>query len=102
MTPHNLLRASVGVALLTIVLKTLDWLPEPCQSCSEKEKDFGGCRCQAFLLTGDAGNTDPACSRSPFHHRITEAVKEVVRPLRFKKPLVKRSASAVSTTFMEE
>jgi pyrroloquinoline quinone biosynthesis protein E len=80
----------------------LDWLPEPCQSCSEKEKDFGGCRCQAFLLTGDAGNTDPACSRSPFHHRITEAVKEVVRPLRFKKPLVKRSASAVSTTFMEE
>ncbi len=72
----------------------LDWLPEPCQSCSEKEKDFGGCRCQAFLLTGDAGNTDPACSRSPHHHRVTEAVTEVVQPLRFRKPLVKRGERA--------
>lgn len=79
----------------------LDWLPEPCGSCSEKEKDFGGCRCQAFLLTGDAGNTDPACSRSPFHDRVTEAVALAVRPMRFKKPLVKRSANAVSTDFME-
>lgn len=80
----------------------LDWLPEPCSSCSEKEKDFGGCRCQAFLLTGDAGNTDPACSRSPHHHVVQEAVNSVVRPLRFRKPLLKRSSSAVSTAFMEE
>ncbi|MDH4872207.1 pyrroloquinoline quinone biosynthesis protein PqqE, partial [Pseudomonas sp. BN515] len=36
-----------------------DWMPEPCRSCDEKEKDFGGCRCQAFLLTGDASNADP-------------------------------------------
>ncbi len=79
----------------------LDWLPEPCSSCSEKEKDFGGCRCQAFLLTGDAGNTDPACSRAPLHERIKEAVAVVTRPLRFKKPLVLRTARAVSTEFME-
>ncbi|KIF80487.1 pyrroloquinoline quinone biosynthesis protein PqqE [Noviherbaspirillum autotrophicum] len=80
----------------------LDWLPEPCSSCSEKEKDFGGCRCQAFLLTGDASNTDPACSRSPHHHLVQEAVGSVTRPLRFRKPLYKRASSAVSTAFMED
>ncbi len=41
------------------------WMKEPCRSCDEKEKDFGGCRCQAFLLTGDAANTDPVCAKSP-------------------------------------
>lgn len=46
------------------------WMPEPCQSCEFKEVDFGGCRCQAFALTGDAGNTDPACTLSPLHERI--------------------------------
>jgi pyrroloquinoline quinone biosynthesis protein E len=46
------------------------WMPEPCQSCAFKEEDFGGCRCQAFALTGSAGNTDPACSFSPHHDRI--------------------------------
>jgi pyrroloquinoline quinone biosynthesis protein E len=46
------------------------WMPEPCQSCAFKEIDFGGCRCQAFALTGDAGNTDPACTLSPLHDRI--------------------------------
>ena len=79
----------------------LDWLPEPCGSCSEKEKDFGGCRCQAFLLTGNAANTDPACSRSPHHHLVQQAVAGVVAPLRFRKPLIKRAAGAVSTAFME-
>ena len=79
----------------------LDWLPEPCNSCGEKEKDFGGCRCQAFLLTGDAGNTDPACSRSPQHHLVQEAVGVAAKPLRFRKPLVKRAAGAVSTAFLE-
>jgi len=47
-----------------------DWMPEPCRSCDRKEKDWGGCRCQALALTGDAGATDPACSRSPFHSRM--------------------------------
>ena len=46
------------------------WMPEPCQSCEFKEVDFGGCRCQAFALTGDAGNTDPACTLSPMHEQI--------------------------------
>lgn len=46
------------------------WMPEPCQSCAFKEVDFGGCRCQAFALTGSASNTDPACSLSPFHEKI--------------------------------
>jgi len=41
------------------------WMPEPCQSCPEKEVDFGGCRCQAFQLTGDAAATDPVCGLSP-------------------------------------
>lgn len=79
----------------------LDWLPEPCSSCSEKEKDFGGCRCQAFLLTGDPSNTDPACSRSPMHHVVQQAVAVREQTMRFKKPLIKRSALAVTTDFME-
>jgi PqqA peptide cyclase len=44
------------------------WMPEPCRSCERREIDWGGCRCQAYLLTGDAGATDPACSLSPDHH----------------------------------
>src|SRR5437870_1086643 len=42
-----------------------EWMPEPCRSCPQKEIDFGGCRCQAALLTGSAANTDPVCSLSP-------------------------------------
>ena len=47
-----------------------DWMPEPCRSCELREVDYGGCRCQAFALTGDASNTDPACALSPMHERI--------------------------------
>lgn len=47
-----------------------DWMPEPCKSCSFKEEDFGGCRCQAFALTGDSSATDPACALSPMHEQI--------------------------------
>ncbi|MDR3462376.1 MAG: pyrroloquinoline quinone biosynthesis protein PqqE [Beijerinckiaceae bacterium] len=46
------------------------WMPEPCQSCERKELDWGGCRCQALALLGDASLTDPACGKSPFHSRI--------------------------------
>jgi PqqA peptide cyclase len=46
------------------------WMQEPCRSCERKQRDWGGCRCQAFALTGDAAATDPACSRSPHHERI--------------------------------
>ncbi|HEY6325050.1 MAG TPA: pyrroloquinoline quinone biosynthesis protein PqqE [Candidatus Cybelea sp.] len=47
------------------------WMPEPCRSCERREIDWGGCRCQAFLLTGDAGATDPVCSLSADHHLVT-------------------------------
>jgi len=46
------------------------WMPEPCRSCDRKEVDWGGCRCQAFLLTGDAGVTDPACALSDAHDLV--------------------------------
>lgn len=51
-----------------------DWMKEPCRSCDEKEKDFGGCRCQAYLLTGDMYNTDPVCSKSPNRQVIQDAI----------------------------
>src|SRR5206468_12598703 len=47
-----------------------DWMPDPCRGCDERHRDFGGCRCQAFALTGDAANTDPACAKSPHHSLI--------------------------------
>ena len=47
-----------------------DWLPDPCRSCALKEVDFGGCRCQAMALTGDATATDPACELSPLHEAM--------------------------------
>jgi PqqA peptide cyclase len=50
------------------------WMKEPCVSCPERDKDFGGCRCQAFLLTGDPANADPVCDKSPHHHLVTQAV----------------------------
>ena len=50
------------------------WMKEPCASCPERGRDFGGCRCQAYLLTGDAANADPVCDLSPHHHLVTAAV----------------------------
>jgi len=50
-----------------------EWMREPCRSCPERERDFGGCRCQAFALLGDAAATDPACALSPEHGRVVEA-----------------------------
>ena len=48
------------------------WMPEPCRSCERREVDWGGCRCQAFLLTGEAGATDPACALSPQHAVVAD------------------------------
>lgn len=70
------------------------WMKEPCQSCPEKEKDHGGCRCQAFMLTGDAAAADPVCDKSPRHDVVMAAVARaqsdevVVRdiPLVFRTP----------------
>jgi PqqA peptide cyclase len=50
----------------------LDWMREPCRSCPRREIDFGGCRCQAFALTGDARNADPVCHLSPHHGQVQE------------------------------
>lgn len=49
-----------------------DWMQEPCRSCARREVDFGGCRCQAFALTGDARATDPVCHLSPHHAHVGE------------------------------
>jgi pyrroloquinoline quinone biosynthesis protein E len=72
-----------------------DWMPEPCRSCDEKEKDFGGCRCQAFMLTGDPSKTDSVCSKSPDRHLIDEAIArgrlEAEKPKAEAKPLVFRN-----------
>lgn len=53
-----------------------EWMPERCRSCDRRGEDFGGCRCQAFLLAGDAQVTDPACSLAPAHHLVESAVLE--------------------------
>ncbi|WP_439379606.1 pyrroloquinoline quinone biosynthesis protein PqqE [Amycolatopsis lexingtonensis] len=52
-----------------------DWLPDPCRGCARREIDFGGCRCQAFQLTGDAARTDPVCHLSPDHHLVEHAIE---------------------------
>jgi PqqA peptide cyclase len=51
-------------------------MPEPCRSCDQRTEDFGGCRCQALLLTGNAAATDPACSLAPAHHIVEAALAE--------------------------
>ncbi len=50
------------------------WMKDPCKTCPEKEKDFGGCRCQAFMISGDATNADPVCSKSDHHYILEEQV----------------------------
>lgn len=66
------------------------WMPEPCKSCERRAQDFGGCRCQAFALTGDASLTDPTCSLSP-NHNLVKAARlratvdtSVLTPLRYR------------------
>ena len=55
----------------------VDWMPEPCKSCPRQSIDFGGCRCQALQLTGDALATDPACALSPHHAIVEKVVRQV-------------------------
>jgi pyrroloquinoline quinone biosynthesis protein E len=54
-----------------------DWMPEPCRSCDRRTLDFGGCRCQAFMITGDAIATDPVCSLAPGHNLIEQQILRV-------------------------
>ncbi len=53
-----------------------EWMPEPCQSCDRRDQDLGGCRCQAFLLTGNADATDPICSLAPDHGLVTDILEK--------------------------
>jgi PqqA peptide cyclase len=57
-----------------------DWMPLPCRDCERREIDWGGCRCQAFALTGDAGRVDPACALSPDHHLLDVARRQAEAP----------------------
>jgi pyrroloquinoline quinone biosynthesis protein E len=59
-----------------------EWMPDPCRSCERREIDFGGCRCQAFALTGDAARTDPVCHLSPDHELVEAAVAAANDPMR--------------------
>lgn len=77
------------------------WMKEPCRSCDERDKDFGGCRCQAYLLTGDAANTDPVCAKSSMHDLIQTGVAEATDPRRIQRPLVLRRKGAITSDFLE-
>lgn len=57
-----------------------EWMPDPCRNCDRRFQDFGGCRCQAFALTGDASRTDPVCQWAPDHHIVEAAVLEANEP----------------------
>ena len=70
-------------------------MKDPCRTCPEKEKDLGGCRCQAYMLTGEAANADPVCDKSSHHKLIQDALsyaqvpdaqRTVVKPLVFRDP----------------
>ena len=67
------------------------WMKEPCRSCDEKEKDLGGCRCQSFLLAGDAEAADPVCSKSPHHHLIEKAIADAQNPQLQAQPILFRN-----------
>jgi PqqA peptide cyclase len=70
------------------------WLPEPCQSCDRRTVDFGGCRCQAFALAGDAGVTDPVCSLSPHRGLVDRLLASTVST---SEPLALRRVSVPAT-----
>ena len=60
------------------------WMREPCRSCPEKTTDFGGCRCQAFALTGDAANPDPVCTLTPHRRVIDSALQETTGSIQYR------------------
>ena len=67
-----------------------EWMKEPCRSCPEKTQYFGGCRCQAYLLTGDPANPDPVCDLTPQHHIVLAAIDSAQRDRALTKPIVFR------------
>jgi pyrroloquinoline quinone biosynthesis protein E len=82
-----------------------DWMKEPCRSCEEKVSDAGGCRCQAYLLTGDPANTDPVCAKSPMHEKVINVVNQAAlkrdpdaQPIMFRNDANSRSMSGRTAT----
>lgn len=71
-----------------------DWMPDMCQNCGDKERDYGGCRCQAFMLTGDAKNADPVCGKSSFHYLIESARAQSNAPIPFENLLFRNSKNS--------
>jgi pyrroloquinoline quinone biosynthesis protein E len=59
-----------------VAFRGADWMQEPCKSCARREQDFGGCRCQAFILTGDARAADPVCHLSTHHFLVEQLAAE--------------------------
>jgi pyrroloquinoline quinone biosynthesis protein E len=60
------------------------WMEEPCRSCPERARDFGGCRCQAYLVTGEMAAPDPACDKTPQHQLLASPGVEPVEPRRLR------------------
>jgi PqqA peptide cyclase len=76
-----------------------EWMPEPCRSCDQRSVDFGGCRCQALLLAGNASATDPACSLAPSHYLIEAALAEANGD--GSKPEMKVSQPVAASSFVQ-
>jgi pyrroloquinoline quinone biosynthesis protein E len=70
------------------------WMLEPCRTCEHRERDFGGCRCQAFHLTGEAATADPACSLSPYHG-VVRAARDKADATSVASPFIYRAGSGV-------
>ena len=69
------------------------WMKEPCKSCPEQNEDLGGCRCQAYMLTGDPANADPVCDKSEHHAKVIEAVEDASKPINNEKKIIFRTDS---------
>jgi len=71
-----------------------DWMREPCASCARRDQDFGGCRCQAFLIAGDARAADPICHLSP-QHELVEQLAGIMdeTPYVYRRPEPQRSGA---------
>ena len=67
------------------------WMKSPCAKCDEKDKDFGGCRCQAYLLAGDMAAADPVCSKSPHHEKVVRIVQRAAQGGAPSRPIVFRN-----------
>ena len=77
-------------------------MPETCQTCPDKTRDFGGCRCQAFMLTGDASNADPVCGKSAYHHLIEQARIESAEPNKMDRLVFRNPKNSKTFSFKQK